>query len=308
MADPKFMGLKQLTYTAGVLCLALAATVASTPVDTASAANVSLPAKETSWAHALSQLPELTRAVETRHVIALADAKTSLRAVVRTADDLFESSKGKASVESRRLLKVESNRAYSLVILSDDESEPPVEQARLEAAVVSGKGEVAAWEAAEAKRRAEEARKAAAAKAAAAATSSVRRTSATASSGQAPKQYLEGIARAYGGSISWSNAPCGHFVGTIGGCFKGGSTVYVSNAAYSTWSSAKGRGRNVVLHEASHMIIQRKCGTVMIGGSRFENVTDAYSVLLGGGGTGYGYNSHDMSIAKAALGGKCLAS
>jgi len=123
--------------------------------------------------------------------------------------------------------------------------------------------------------------------------------------GETPQQYLEGIAGAYGGSISWSDAPCGRFSGGIGGCFQGGSTVYVSTAAYASWSSAKGRGRNVVLHEVSHMIIQRTCGTVMVGGDRFENVTDAYTVLLGGGATGYGYNDNDMAIASAAVGGTC---
>ena len=54
------------------------------------------------------------------------------------------------------------------------------------------------------------------------------------------------------------------------------------------------------------MIIQGKCGTVLLGGARFENVTDAYSVLLGGAGSGYGYNDNDMALASAALGGQCL--
>jgi hypothetical protein len=314
--------MKQLRYAAGVVCLTLAATVGSVPVDKAVAAGVTLPAKETAWTHAISQLPELTRVVEARHVVALADAKTSLRAVVRTADDLFESSKGKASDESRRLLKVESNRAYSLVIVSQDENSPLVEQVQLTAVIENVKGEVAAWEAAEAKRIADEARAAAqaasaasaaqAASAAAARRPSVHKTSGVAASGggasgQTPEQYLEGIAGAYGASISWSGSPCGHFAGSIGGCFQGGSTIYVSIAAYASWSSAQGRGRNVVLHETSHKIIQALCGTVLLGGARFENVTDAYSVLLGGGGTGYGYNANDMALAKAALGGQCLA-
>jgi hypothetical protein len=307
------MGLKQLRYAAGVVCLTLAATVGSVPVDRAAAAGVTLPAKETAWTHAISQLPELAREVEARKIVALADAKTSLRADVRTADDLFDSSQGKATDESRRALKVESNRAYSLVILSDDVTAPPIEQVQLKAAIENVKGEVAAWEAAEAKRIAEEARlaaeAAAAASAAAAAASrpTVHKASAASPSGQTPEQYLEGIAGSYGASISWSGSPCGHFAGSIGGCFQGGSTIYVSTAAYGSWSSAQGRGRNVVLHETSHMIIQGKCGTVLLGGARFENVTDAYSVLLGGGGTGYGYNDNDMALASAALGGQCLA-
>ena len=121
------MGLKQLRYAAGVVGLTLVVTVGSVPVDKAAAEGVTLPAKETAWTHAITQLPKLTEAVEARHVVALADAKTSLAAIVRTADDLFESSKGKTTDESRRALKVESNRAYSLVILSDDETAPPIE-------------------------------------------------------------------------------------------------------------------------------------------------------------------------------------
>jgi hypothetical protein len=55
------------------------------------------------------------------------------------------------------------------------------------------------------------------------------------------------------------------------------------------------------------MLIQWKCGTVLLGGSRFENVTDAYAVLLGASaGTGYGYNDNDMALASAAIGGTCL--
>jgi len=304
------MGLKQLRYAAGVVGLTLVVTVGSVPVDKAAAAGVTLPTKETAWTHAITQLPKLTQAVEARHVVALADAKTTLAAIVRTADDLFESSNGKTTDESRRALKVESNRAYSLVILSDEDTAVLLEQGQLKAAIEIVKGEVAAWEEAEAKRIAEEARlaaEAASAAAAAASRPSVHKTSGGAASGQTPEQYLEGIAGAYGASISWSGSPCGHFAGSIGGCFQGGSTIYVSIAAYGSWSSAQGRGRNVVLHEASHMIIQGKCGTVLLGGARFENVTDAYSVLLGGGGTGYGYSDNDMALASAALGGQCLA-
>ncbi len=306
------MGQKQLRYAAGALCLALAAAVASVPFDTAAAAGVSGPVKETSWTHAVGQLPELTRVVHERHVIALADAKTALQADVRVADELFESSKGKATDESRRALAVERNRASSLVVVSDDETAPLAEQGLLAAAAETVKGEVAAWEEAEAKRIAEEARIAAEAAAAAAqAASHVSHSSghkastaaAAADAGQTPQEYLEGIASSYGASISWTGTPCGR---AAGGCYSGGSTLYVSTSLYGSWGTAKGRGRNVVLHEASHMIIQNKCGTVLLGGTRFENVTDAYSVLLGGGATGYGYNDNDMALASAALGGQCL--
>ena len=304
------MGKKQLRYAAGALCLVLAAAaVASVPFDTAAAQGAPLAAKETSWTHAINQLPELTRVIHNRHVIALADAKTALQADVRTADALFESSKGKATDESRRLLAVERNRASSLVVVSDDETAAAAEQGELAAAVETVKGEVAAWEEAEAKRIAEEARvaaEAAAAAKAAASHSSGRRgstASAAQAAGQTPQQYLEGIAAAYGGSISWTGTPCGR---AASGCYQGGSTLYISTSLYSSWDKAKGRGRNVVLHEASHLIIQNKCGTVLLGGTRFENVTDAYSVLLGGGATGYGYNDNDMALASAALGGQCL--
>ncbi|NTV38550.1 MAG: hypothetical protein HGA51_01125 [Demequinaceae bacterium] len=303
------MGKKSLRYAVGALCLALAAAVATVPLDTAAAAGISTPVNETSWTHAMSQLPEMTKVVHARHVIALADAKTALQADVRTADALFESSKGKATDESRKQLAVERNRASALVMVSDDEAAPAVAQERLAAVADKVTTEVAAWEAAEAARIAEEAR--VAAEAAAAAQAAAARhpggrkgSSGTPAAGQTPQQYLEGIAGSYGGSISWTATPCGR---AAAGCYQGGSTLYISTSLYGSWSTAQGRGRNVVIHEASHMIIQWKCGTVLLGGARFENVTDAYAVLLGASsGTGYGYNDNDMALAKAALGGQCL--
>ncbi len=284
------------------------------PFDTAAAASAPTQVRETSWAHAMKQLPEMRRVIHQRHVIALADAKTSLQIDVRIANDLFESSKGKATDESRKQLAIERNRASSLVKVSDDEEAPLVQQAPLRAAVETVNAEVTAWEVAEAARIAEEARlaeeaRAAAAAAAAKAASQSRghkKSGGAASaqaSGQTPQQYLEGLASAYGGSVSWTATPCGR---AAAGCYQGGSTLYISTSLYASWDKAKGRGRNVVLHEASHMIIQNKCGTILLGGTRFENVTDAYTVLLGGGQTGYGYNDNDMALATAALGGQCL--
>lgn len=307
-ADACFMEHKTLRYTVGALCLALAATGASVPLDTASAAGGPAPIRETSWTHALSQLPALTSAVHQRHVVALAGAKKALQVDAVAADTLFESSKGKATDESRRLLAVERNRSYSLVMVSDDEAVLPIAQQQLAASVKVVQGEVAAWEEAEAKRIAEEARiaaeAAAAAQAAAAHHSGGRKGSSVPVPGQTPQQYLEGIASAYSGSISWTATPCGR---AASGCYQGGSTLYISTSLYASWDKAKGRGRNVVIHEASHMIIQAKCGTVLLGGSRFENVTDAYAVLIGASaGTGYGYNDNDMALATAALGGQCL--
>lgn len=301
------MGTKQLRYAAGALGLALATGVAAMPLDSAAAAGFGAPTKQTSWSHAVNQIPEVTQALHLRHVVALANAKLSLRSEVRTAEDLFASSKGKATDASRRTLAVERNRAYALVMLSDDPAAPPVQQKQLSAAVDVVKVEVAAWEEAEAKRKAEEARAAERARQAALSSKGGSRAARAQAAGQTPQQYLEGIAASYGASISWSSSPCGRFGGgTVGGCYQGGSTIIVSDGAYASWSKAQGRGRSVVIHEASHMIIQKKCGTVLLGGSRFENVTDAYSVLLGGGGTGYGYNDDDMALAQAAVGGQCL--
>ncbi len=303
------MGNKQLKVAAGALGLALAVAAAGMPFDTAAAANAPTEVKETSWTHAKKQLPEIRRVLHQRHVIALADAKTSLQANVRIATALFESSKGKASVASRQQLAVERNRASAVVMVSDDEVEASLQQFPLQAAVVTVTDEVTAWEVAEAARIAEEARLAEEARAAAAASKArggkkSGGAAAAQAAGQTPQQYLEGVAAAYGASISWTGTPCGR---AAAGCYQGGSTLYVSTSLYSSWDRAKGRGRNVVLHEASHMIIQNKCGTVLLGGARFENVTDAYTVLLGGGQTGYGYNDNDMALASAALGGQCLA-
>lgn len=306
------MGIKQIRYAAGALVMVLAVGVAAMPSDTASAVAAPIEVRETSWSHALSQLPEMTRVARQRHVVALTEVRVELRVAVRAADDLFESSKGKATEESRRKLAVERNRAYSVVMLTDDPAEPPVAQETLTAMIETVKAEVVAWEEAEARRIAEEARLAEEARQAAAAAASRSggkkgSASSAQASGQTAQQYLEGIAAAYGGSISWSDAPCGRGAGSVSGCYQGGSTVIVSSSAYSSWNTAKGRGRNVVLHEVSHMLIQWKCGTVLLGGTRFENVTDAYAVLLGASsGTGYGYNDNDVALASAAIGGTCL--
>ena len=307
---------KLLRYAAGALGLALATSAAAISFDTTAAAGVPAPIAVNSWTRAVSQLPEMTKVVHDRQVIALANAKLELTAVVRTAGDLFDSSKGKATDASRAQLAVERNRAYSMVRLTDDPAEPPVEQEQLNAAIETVNGEVAAWEEAEAKRIAEEARVAEEARIAAeaskatAARTSGRSVSSSAAqaSGQGAQQYLEGIAAANGGSISWAAAPCGRGGGSVvSGCYGGGSTVSISTSAYGSWGTAKGSGRNVLLHELSHMKIKATCGTVKVGGARFENVTDAYAVLIGASaGTGYGYNDNDVAIARAALGGQCL--
>lgn len=262
----------------------------------------------------LYQQAQAAQVAETQRKVTAAmlqEAKLSLRAEVRAADDLFTSSAGKATDPSRRALAVVRNQASTAILLSAS----PVETAALAPSLVAArelvKAEVAAWEAAEAARKAEEARIAEEQRRAHAAASHKRggaRSSGGGGGGSDPKAYLEGIAAAYGGSISWSDHPCGRGGGTkVSGCYQGGGTIYVSNSALASMATAKGKGRNVVLHELSHMLIQWKCGTVLLGGSRFENVTDAYAILLGASATtGYGYNDNDMALASAALGGTCL--
>ena len=79
----------------------------------------------------------------------------------------------------------------------------------------------------------------------------------------------------------------------------------VSNSAWRDWTTAKGAGRNVVLHEVSHVLIMRTCGTVFVT-DRFENVTDAYAILIGASRhTGYGYNDTDMQVARDIRNGVC---
>jgi len=308
---------KLLRHTVGALGFALVTSVVSISYDTTATAGVPQVPGEASWAHAVSQLPEIASVVRERHVEALTEVRIALRVTVNTADELWVSSKGKASDESRTQLAIEMNRAKSVILLTDDEAEPPAQQEALNVVIEKAKGEVAAWEEAEAKRIAEEARVAEEARKAAAAASSTStgRSGASSSSSSAStqgsadgaQQYLEGIAASFGGSISWSSAPCGRNTGsTVSGCYAGGSTVTISTSAYSSWSAAKGVSRNVVIHELSHMRIKSTCGTVRIGGDRFENVTDAYSVLIGASaGSGYGYNDNDVAIARAALGGTC---
>src|SRR5690606_27291034 len=121
--------------------------------------------------------------------------------------------------------------------------------------------EVKAWEEAEAARKAEEARQAAAA---AARGKGGKGGGGGVASGD-PKAYLDGIASAWAATISWGSTACGTGSSTtVGGCYAGGSTVMISSSAYRNWDVAKGRGRNVLLHEIAHMVILNKCGTVYV--------------------------------------------
>ncbi len=220
------------------------------------------------------------------------------------ADKAWEASAGKASDAARQKLAIERNRATSAVRVGSELDDIRAIETSLAAASTTVADEVRAWEEAEAARKAEEERLAREA-AAAAARGKGGRSGGGAASGD-PKAYLDGIAAAWGASISWGATACGTGSSTtVGGCFAGGSTVMISNSAYRSWDVAKGRGRNVVLHEIAHMVILNKCGTVYVS-DRFENVTDAYAILIGAGaGTGYGYNDADMSLAKSIKDGVC---
>ncbi len=260
------------------------------------------------WWYQARVVPEVK--VDLARVRALMDVKVALRAQVRAADELFASSDGKATIEARRALAVERNRAYTAVLFADEPDEVSAVADQFAPAVAAVTGEVAAWEKAEAERKAEEERKAReAAERAVAASRSSSRPSAGGSgggSGQTPRQYLDAVASAYGASIAWSAAACGRSGSWVSGCYAGGSTVTVTTNAYSSWNRAKGEGRNVVLHETAHFLTRSRCGTVYVGGDRFENVTDAFAVLLGAGAaTGYGYTSADMELAKALSAGRC---
>jgi hypothetical protein len=239
-----------------------------------------------------------------RSAEALRLSTVDLALKAQAANKAWEASAGKASDAARQALVVERNRATSAVRIGSELEDIQAVEASLAAASATVAEEVKAWEEAEAARKAEEARQAAAA---AARGKGGKGGGGGVASGD-PKAYLDGIAAAWGATISWGSTACGTGSSTtVGGCYAGGSTVMISNSAYRNWDVAKGRGRNVLLHEIAHMVILNKCGTVYVS-DRFENVTDAYAILIGAGaGTGYGYNDADMSLAKSIKDGVCWA-
>ncbi|MCB2413392.1 hypothetical protein LGT39_11105 [Demequina sp. TTPB684] len=277
----------------------------STPSGGAASAPSLRADHEPTWWYQVQPAPVVE--VDLEAVKALMEVKVDLRIQVRVADELYASSEGKATVETRRALAVERNRADAAVLLAQEPDEVEEVAALLAPALTAVTEEVAAWEAAEAARKAEEERLAReAAEAAAAKSARSSGGGSAARSGQTPQQYLDGVAAAFGTSISWASSACGHSGSWVSGCYTGGSTITVTTNAYSSWDRAKGEGRNVVIHEAAHYLTRWQCGTVYVGGDRFENVTDAYAILLGAGGTtGYGYNSSDMEWAKAIAAGRC---
>ena len=309
------MEIRRLRYLAAALGLALATTAAAIPFTRPAAAEPSARDKQAqtaittvAWSYVSDATERFEEAVADRQAALLQDAKLALRTGVRAADDLNASAAGKATEVARQALAVERNRAMTAIKLSETVDEVVALEPSLAAARDVVTAEVQAWEAAEAARIAEEARLAEEQRRAQESAGRSRGGgSSGAASGGDTQAYLEGIAGAYGATIAWSDAPCGRGGSSVSGCYAGGSTITVSNSALQSWDVAKGRGRNVVIHEVSHMLIQYTCGTVLLGGERFENVTDAYAILLGAGGTtGYGYNDNDLALAQAALGGQCI--
>jgi len=205
------------------------------------------------------------------------------------------------------------NRANSAIATVQDADQLRSADAALTEAQAHVDQEVAAWEKAEAERIAQEQRaaeqRAAEQRAAEQARAATRTSTASGSGGAASsdtRAYLEAAAAKWGISIQWATTACGTGSATVvGGCYMGGNTVTVTTSALRSWDVAKGRGRNVVLHEVGHALIMRTCGTVYVS-DRYENVADAYAVLIGaGGGTGYGYNDADMALARAISNGSC---
>jgi len=266
------------------------------------------------WWYQAPTVPEVK--VDLARMYALKDVKVDLRIQVRVADELFDSSAGKATDATRMALATERNRAHATVLLADEVADVSAVADRLAPAVTAVTDEVTAWEVAEAARKAEEARvareaqeaadRAAAAKSRPASSGSSGSSGSSSSSSGDGQQYLNGVATSYGVNISWGSSACGRSGSWVSGCYTGGSTIYVTSNAFSSWARAKGEGRNVVIHEAAHFRTRQQCGTIYVGGDRFENVSDALAVLMGAGsGTGYGYNSSDMALAQALQAGQC---
>ena len=147
--------------------------------------------------------------------------------------------------------------------------------------------------------------------------SAAKSTPAPAAPVQNSGEYRTTAASGYGLSVAYvdEGANCGGSGSTgsrfwVTGCYPGsGSTIYISTSALSADSAAKRRiVDGVAQHEAAHFLITQKCGSVnpAIAGGRFEQVTDAYTALYVGGGTGgYGYNNSDAEIARSINAGVC---
>lgn len=137
--------------------------------------------------------------------------------------------------------------------------------------------------------------------------------SASTAPAQASGEYRTSAANGYGATISYANCGLPNSTGKdfwVSGCYPGsGSTIYLSPSALSADSAAKRRiVDGVAQHEAAHFLITQKCGSSnpAIAGGRSEQVTDAYTALYVGGGTGgYGYAASDADAARSINAGVC---
>ena len=309
MVDREDMGSPILRFAVVTAAVSAVAVGVAAPAADANDTAVSRLNATPEWSFTLNEAPQIELASHALEVERLMEIKLGLSAQATQAEAMYDASQGKASQEALMALAVERNQIVTAVLLGESTTEVATAEAGLTEAVSKVDAEVKAWEIAEAARKAEEERKAReAAEAAAKRPSSPR---ATGGGGGAapqgdPRAYLDGIAASYGTWVQWGDTACGRgSAAKVSGCYTGKDYVMVSNSAWRDWTTAKGAGRNVVLHEVSHVLIMRTCGTVFVT-DRFENVTDAYAILIGAGRhTGYGYNDTDMQVARDIRNGVC---
>lgn len=311
MDDREDMGSPILRFAVITAAVSAVAVGVAAPAADANDTAVSRLNTTPEWSFTLNEAPQIDLASQALEVERLMEIKLGLSAQATQAEAMYDAAQGKASQETLMALAVERNQIVTAVLLGESTTEVATAEAGLTEAVAKVDAEVKAWEAAEAARKAEEERKAReAAEAAAAAKRSVTPRATTGGGAAAPqgdpRAFLDGIAASYGVWIEWGDTACGRGSATkVSGCYTGKDFVMVSNSAWRDWTTAKGAGRNVVLHEISHVLIMRTCGTVFVT-DRFENVTDAHAVLIGASRhTGYGYNDTDMQVARDIRNGVC---
>jgi hypothetical protein len=141
--------------------------------------------------------------------------------------------------------------------------------------------------------------------------------------GRTWREVAEGIAAEWGVSVRWTDAQtCGWRPGawsptsvTITGCVnETEQTIQLSTAGMGAdfdhdRPAAQRILSDTARHEIAHVLIGRKCGTPNppIADVRYENVTDAYSVMFVGATSapGYGFTDADAAIAQAIHDGRC---
>ena len=314
MDDREDMGSPILRFAVITAAVSAVAVGVAAPAADANDTAVSRLNATPEWSFALNEAPQIELASQALEVERLMEIKLDLSAQATQAEAMYDAAQGKASQEALMSLAVERNQIVTAVLLGETATEVESAETGLTEAVAKVDAEVKAWEIAEAARKAEEERKAReAAEAAANKRPSAARTPSNGGGGGGgaapqgdPKAYLDGIAASFGTWVEWGDTACGRGSATkVSGCYTGKDYVMVSNSAWRDWTTAKGAGRNVVLHEVSHVLIMRTCGTVFVT-DRFENVTDAYAILIGASRhTGYGYNDTDMQVARDIRNGVC---